>query len=766
MLLFVGASLRFLTMAFAGNSVTSDLTATAVPGAVVKVIESVNTDQSGGVYSVEESIPFNWTVSSISHAGRFDPATQRVKWGPFFDHYPRLLSFSMLVPQTAAGDYVFVGDASFDGTSQGIQGNRNLHLLTAGEANVLIRTLPASFQPGIPLPVSIDVLPRTNLTVYAIEETIPSGWSLTTNSSTITQGGIYDPYAHKIKWGPYYDHSHRILAYQVVPPSTYSPSNRFSGRGSFDLATIPILGSSLIQPGAGVISRSLSANFQPGRPLPVSLRVIPLNSTVNYAMEDRLPDGWTASAISSNGQFDPFTGSVKWGPFFDANSRIVSYQAIPPSGSQGQAQFLGRASFDTVVVPTGGNDTTLAIADSILRVLPSTALPGSSIPISWMVAPEAQTRIYAVEDQLPPGWTADNVVTDRNEAGVFDAFSAKVKWGPFLDGIPRILSATVRIPLNAGTNTTFYGIGSFDQRLATMGGARDLQLLPNAGFSQVTRFIPASIHGGGLLTLNDSASPSPNITAYAVEEVVPSGWLVVSISNGGVFDEFTGKIKWGPFFDSSSRNLTADLRVPQSFLEGAVFGGRAVFNSTGIPITGASNMTIVPNLSPVARDDTEQRAVGQPAVIPVSSLLSNDTDPNGDALSVIGIQVLTERGAAVSLTNGAVVYDPPAALHGPDTFTYTIGDGFGGIASAVVTIDEMANGPSQNVKSISTTTGAISLIFGGVPGLTYRIQAATAINPPDWVNIGIQTASPIGEISFNDPGFSSHPNRYYRTIFP
>ena len=80
------------------------------------------------------------------------------------------------------------------------------------------------------------------------------------------------------------------------------------------------------------------------------------------------------------------------------------------------------------------------------------------------------------------------------------------------------------------------------------------------------------------------------------------------------------------------------------------------------------------NDAPVAVNDTMVTSEDTPVVVPV---LVNDTDVDGDSLSVTGVTNGTH--GTVSLVSGVVTYTPNADYHGMDTFTYTISDGNGGI---------------------------------------------------------------------------------------
>lgn len=63
------------------------------------------------VYAVEEVLPPSAFPRRISHDGVFDPHTNKVKWGPFYDDLPRELTFEVSL---AEGDLVLSGAVSYD----------------------------------------------------------------------------------------------------------------------------------------------------------------------------------------------------------------------------------------------------------------------------------------------------------------------------------------------------------------------------------------------------------------------------------------------------------------------------------------------------------------------------------------------------------------------------------------------------------------------------------------------------------------------------
>ncbi|WP_299752288.1 tandem-95 repeat protein [uncultured Tateyamaria sp.] len=127
--------------------------------------------------------------------------------------------------------------------------------------------------------------------------------------------------------------------------------------------------------------------------------------------------------------------------------------------------------------------------------------------------------------------------------------------------------------------------------------------------------------------------------------------------------------------------------------------GSATDNNLSEPVT--TQVTIIPiNDAPVAADDVAQSPtpVTEDAVtlIDAATLLVNDSDVEGDALTVTSVSALSAHGATLTLnTDGTISYDPTGAdavqalAEGQtltDTFTYTVDDGNGGESTATVSV--------------------------------------------------------------------------------
>ena len=106
------------------------------------------------------------------------------------------------------------------------------------------------------------------------------------------------------------------------------------------------------------------------------------------------------------------------------------------------------------------------------------------------------------------------------------------------------------------------------------------------------------------------------------------------------------------------------------------------------------------NDPPVATDDAAATTAGSAVAVPV---LANDSDPDGDPLSVTGSSA--PANGSVTCAAASCTYTPAAAFTGVDTFTYTVSDGFGGTTTALVTITVGAdpNSPPQPADDAAST---------------------------------------------------------------
>lgn len=120
--------------------------------------------------------------------------------------------------------------------------------------------------------------------------------------------------------------------------------------------------------------------------------------------------------------------------------------------------------------------------------------------------------------------------------------------------------------------------------------------------------------------------------------------------------------------------------------------------------SGAATISITvmaANDKPNAQDDKVSTREDSP--ISVIDVLTNDTDKDGDSLSVTAV-TQGKNGSVAINTDNTLSYTPNANFCGNDSFTYTVCDGKGGTDKATVNvrIKEVNDAPTANNDSVST----------------------------------------------------------------
>ena len=126
-----------------------------------------------------------------------------------------------------------------------------------------------------------------------------------------------------------------------------------------------------------------------------------------------------------------------------------------------------------------------------------------------------------------------------------------------------------------------------------------------------------------------------------------------------------------------------------------------VGDGSGLTAQAAVDVTVRPvDDPPEAVDDAAQTAEDTPVTIAV---LANDSDPDGDTLTVAGVSE-PAHGTAVLTETGAVRYTPEPNFNGTDRFTYVVGDGSGLTAQAAVDVTVLpVNDPPEAVDDAAET---------------------------------------------------------------
>ena len=111
-----------------------------------------------------------------------------------------------------------------------------------------------------------------------------------------------------------------------------------------------------------------------------------------------------------------------------------------------------------------------------------------------------------------------------------------------------------------------------------------------------------------------------------------------------------------------------------------------VADGLGGTATATASLLVTPvNDAPVGTDDNGLRTPADTALtLSAAQLLANDSDVDGDALSIIS--VTSGTGGTVAFSGGQVLFTPAANFLGNAGFSYTLGDGHGGTGTAQVAV--------------------------------------------------------------------------------
>lgn len=308
------------------------------------------------------------------------------------------------------------------------------------------------------------------------------------------------------------------------------------------------------------VERQLPAGYSPGAKLTVVLQASPPTTANAYAVEDFPPANWVVGPTSDGGTFDAANRKVKFGPFFDRTARTLTYDVTPPLGESGTKSFTGTASADGLNSPVAGADS---IAAAALH-------PADNNPANGRVSIEEVTAYGAA-------WRKGTIWSiGPNPIPIDYVTRAATLWK---NGESYVLDSKISAPPLWWVNTPSVkpaGLQGLSRMAANSAG--------HAG--SAVSFVPPLFVPGEPVTVHLSIAPAANVSAYAVQDQIPAGWMIDSISHNGEFDAVNGQVKWGPFFDQTPRELICQLRPSADAAPSASFVGFASFDGANVAVTG------------------------------------------------------------------------------------------------------------------------------------------------------------------------------------
>ncbi len=329
---------------------------------------------------------------------------------------------------------------------------------------------------------------------------------------------------------------------------------------------------------------------------------------------------------------------------------------------------------ESFVDPDGGATITTIWVDSSFAEVSVTLEPQACMPANPTVALSPSESLW-VEPGTPVTYTL--TVTNRDSAACNNAGF------DLLAGVPAGWTAsfgTAALTLAPGASgTTTLDVASpvseadgFYDITVTVENANDPAFVASAGATYV---VSAAVNQPPVAS-NDSAATvedTPVTIAVLANDWDPDSdtLTVTSVTQG------------------ANGAVTINAGGSVTYTPGAGFTGTDSFGYTvsdGQGGSASATVTVTVNAAlnapPVAVDDSSTTAPGTPVTIPV---LANDSDPDGDTLTVVAATQGAKGTVAVN-ADGTITYTPGRKAKGSDSFTYTIEDGTGNAASATVSV--------------------------------------------------------------------------------
>ncbi len=199
-----------------------------------------------------------------------------------------------------------------------------------------------------------------------------------------------------------------------------------------------------------------------------------------------------------------------------------------------------------------------------------------------------------------------------------------------------------------------------------------------------------------------------------------SGWQTVTFSSAiqiAAGTTYVASYHTDGFYSSSegyfnSAYSKGALSVAQNggvyaYGNNSIFPGNS-FNGENYWVDVVFNPSTV-NGAPVGVNDNGFATVQNTALtISASSLLANDTDPNGDALTITGASGAVNGSVAFNSQTNTITFNPTAGYTGTASFTYSLSDGRGGTASATVNLTVTPPSTATSLFSLSDTPASTS----------------------------------------------------------
>lgn len=197
----------------------------------------------------------------------------------------------------------------------------------------------------------------------------------------------------------------------------------------------------------------------------------------------------------------------------------------------------------------------------------------------------------------------------------------------------------------------------------------------------------------GAPVANPDSVTTPQFTDVTIDVLAndtdPDGQSLTVTSASAQYGDVTlnpdGTITYSPFRDYNGPDdtITYSIRDPD---------GNSATSTVAVTITNVNDL-------PMAEDDFAATPLNTPVVIDV---LVNDSDPDGDVLTILGAPTTADGTVEVN-PDGSITFTPNPGFTGAAVINYTVSDGNGGTDPAIVVVQ--VGGPEGRDGVVRGTDG-------------------------------------------------------------